>query len=58
MKAVNVSVGLTLQDIIEVDDNSLTAIIWLNLEWVDEYLVWANKDYEVIIQTTIFQSEN
>ena len=58
MKAVNVSVGLTLQEIIEVDDNSLTAIIWLNLEWVDEYLVWTNKDYEVIIQTTIFQSEN
>ena len=58
MKAVNVSVGLTLQEIIEVDDNSLTAIIWLNLEWVDEYLVWTNKDYEVIILTTIFQSEN
>ena len=58
MKAVDVSVGLTLQEIIEVDDNSITAIIWLNLKWVDEYLVWTNKDYEVIIQTTNFQSEN
>merc|ERR1712025_647896 len=39
-KAVNVTIGLTLQDIIEVDDNSITATIWLNLQWVDRHLVW------------------
>jgi len=49
-EAVEVTVGLTLQQILRVDqkENSLTAIYWINLEWKDELLRWNSTDEEDI----------
>jgi len=39
---INVTLGVTLQQIQEVDPKkeTLTALVWLNLEWKDEFLRW------------------
>eukprot|EP00092_Neocalanus_flemingeri_P077106 GFUD01095704.1.p1 GENE.GFUD01095704.1~~GFUD01095704.1.p1 ORF type:complete len:324 (-),score=58.07 GFUD01095704.1:50-994(-) len=44
--AVDVSLGVTLQSIENVDESagSLTGYYWLNLEWRDEYLTWQGWD--------------
>jgi len=41
-KPVNVTLGATLQQIIKVDPNeeTLTAMVWLNFAWKDEFLPW------------------
>jgi len=41
-KPINVKLGVTLQQIQEVDPKkeTLTALVWLNLEWKDEFLRW------------------
>merc|ERR1711971_1178355 len=41
-KPINVTLGVTLQQIQEVDPKkeTLTALVWLNLEWKDEFLRW------------------
>jgi len=45
--AVNLTFGLTLQQIIDVDEKNqiLTTNIWLNLEWQDINLKWNKSDY-------------
>jgi len=45
--AVEVSLGLTMQQLLDVDTHAqtMTGIYWLNLEWMDEYLVWDREKY-------------
>ncbi|XP_065200628.1 neuronal acetylcholine receptor subunit alpha-7 isoform X13 [Planococcus citri] len=44
---LNVTFGLTLQQIIDVDEKNqiLTTNAWLNLEWVDYNLKWNSSEY-------------
>merc|ERR1719209_2086893 len=46
---VELKLGLTLQQILDVDTNvqTMTGLYWLNLEWRDEYLVWDKEKYGV-----------
>jgi len=41
-KAVEVTLGLTMNQLLDVDTNvgTMTGLYWFNLEWKDEYLVW------------------
>ena len=43
---VNVSIGLTLQQIIDLDikTNTLESQIWFNFGWTDEFLTWEDND--------------
>jgi len=45
-KPVQVSIGLTLQQILNIDieESSMTGIYWINIEWVDDYLAWSEDD--------------
>merc|ERR1711992_104872 len=42
--AVDVSFGMTLQGIedVNIKENSITTILWLNFGWTDRFLVWNN----------------
>ncbi|KAA0202030.1 hypothetical protein HAZT_HAZT006667 [Hyalella azteca] len=46
-ETVVVKLGLTLQQIIDVDEKNqiLTTNVWLNLEWTDHNLQWNESDY-------------
>jgi len=46
-EAVQLSFGLTLQQIIDVDEKNqlLTTNVWLNLEWMDANLKWNSSEY-------------
>ena len=48
-QAVEVSLGLSLQQILEVDEarGTLTSLVWLNMGWTDEFLVWDEEMTEV-----------
>ena len=41
---MDLTFGVTLQAIENVDKDSLTGYFWLYLEWVDENLVWDSRD--------------
>nr|XP_045612629.1 neuronal acetylcholine receptor subunit alpha-7-like isoform X2 [Procambarus clarkii] len=45
--AIVVKLGLTLQQIINVDEKNqiLTTNVWLNFEWTDHNLMWNESDY-------------
>merc|ERR1712189_136749 len=45
-KPVQMSIGLTLQQILNIDieESSMTGIYWINFEWVDDYLAWSEDD--------------
>merc|ERR1719430_1191397 len=51
-KPVNVTLGATLQQIVKVDPNeeTLTAMFWLNFRWKDEFLSWNASQAEGIDQ--------
>jgi len=46
-EAVVITFGLTLQQIIDVDEKNqiLTTNVWLNLEWTDVNLAWNESEY-------------
>ena len=48
-KAVQLKLGLTLQQLLEVDTTvgSITGVYWINMEWKDEYLSWDEEKYGV-----------
>jgi len=50
-EAINLTFGLTLQQIIDVNekDQILTTNIWLNLEWDDINLAWNKSEYDDIV---------
>ena len=54
-KAVNVTLGVTLQSIENVDmsTQSLTAYYWLNLGWTDEYLTWDSHYMDVQVDLLV-----
>ena len=41
-QTVNVTLGLTLQSILDVDmdKGTLTSLVWLNIQWKDPFLAW------------------
>ena len=41
---MDVSFGMTLQGIedVNIKENSITTILWLNFGWTDRFLVWNN----------------
>ena len=41
-QTVNVTLGLTLQSILDVDmdKGTLTSLVWLNIQWTDPFLAW------------------
>ncbi|XP_063598331.1 neuronal acetylcholine receptor subunit alpha-7-like [Penaeus indicus] len=45
--AIVVKLGLTLQQIIDVDEKNqiLTTNVWLNFEWTDHNLIWNESEY-------------
>jgi len=53
--AINLTFGLTLQQIIDVDEKNqiLTTNVWLNLEWTDINLAWNKSEYEGIVDIRI-----
>ena len=53
---MEVKLGLTLQQILDVDTNvqTMTGLYWLNLEWRDEYLVWGEDKYGVSYTLHLF----
>jgi len=53
--AINLTFGLTLQQIIDVDEKNqiLTTNIWLNLEWTDINLAWNKSEYNDIVDIRI-----
>ncbi|KAL3865574.1 hypothetical protein ACJMK2_042949 [Sinanodonta woodiana] len=46
-QAVNVSVGISLTQIFDVDERNqvITTNIWLDQEWMDEKLIWDPQEY-------------
>ena len=44
-QAVNVTLGLTIHELVEVnlEQNSITAVFWLNFAWTDPFLSWQSK---------------
>ena len=44
-EAVNITLGLTIHELIEVnmEQNSITAVFWLNFAWTDPLLSWKSK---------------
>jgi len=57
---VNVSLGLTLQQIIDLDikTNTLESEIWFNFGWQDEFLNWDdNENFKDIADTRMAASE-
>ena len=40
-----VSLGLTIHELIEVnmEQSSITAVLWFNYDWTDPFLSWNNK---------------
>ncbi|XP_041356427.1 neuronal acetylcholine receptor subunit alpha-10-like [Gigantopelta aegis] len=46
-KPVNIGLGLTLTQILDLDEKNqvLTTNVWLEVEWFDERLVWNSSDY-------------
>ena len=44
-QAVNVTLGLTIHELVEVnlEQNSITAVFWLNFGWTDPFLSWKSK---------------
>ena len=44
-EAVKVTLGLTIHELIEVnmEQNSVTAVLWFNYNWNDPLLSWKNK---------------
>ncbi|XP_076028462.1 neuronal acetylcholine receptor subunit alpha-7-like [Oratosquilla oratoria] len=54
-EAVVVKLGLTLQQIIDVDekDQILTTNVWLNFEWTDQNLVWNETDYGGVVDLRV-----
>jgi len=51
-KPINVTLGATLQQIIKVDPNeeTFTAMVWLNFAWKDQFLSWNASQAEDIEQ--------
>ena len=47
---MEVSLGVTLHSITEIDKNSLSGIFWLNMEWVDENLAWRGGDWDDVFE--------
>ncbi|XP_060561240.1 neuronal acetylcholine receptor subunit alpha-10-like [Ruditapes philippinarum] len=47
-KAVGVGLGLTLTQILDLDEKNqvLTTNVWMEVEWKDEKLIWDRRDYD------------